>query len=126
MTALTFRCSDPARNLHRYHRLDVRLDLFGPDVSSANGVASGRPVKPAPVDQVAAPCPRSWAVACSCSASIKAVYRLGRCRYSSRPSPLSKDCSSASPFPPSPSASSPVVLLDVLAATHPGLGSSSA
>ncbi|MEA2774688.1 MAG: hypothetical protein QOF90_94 [Acetobacteraceae bacterium] len=57
MTALTLRRSDPARNLHRYYRLDVQLDLFGPDVSSANGVASGRPVKPAPLDQVAAPSP---------------------------------------------------------------------
>jgi hypothetical protein len=66
MTALTLRRSDPARNLHRYYRLDVQLDLFGPDVSSANGVASGRPVKPAPLDQVAAPYPRTWGVACFC------------------------------------------------------------
>jgi predicted DNA-binding WGR domain protein len=29
MTALTLSRSDPTRNLHRYYRLDVQLDLFG-------------------------------------------------------------------------------------------------
>jgi predicted DNA-binding WGR domain protein len=29
MTALTLRRSDPIRNMHRYYRLDVQLDLFG-------------------------------------------------------------------------------------------------
>jgi hypothetical protein len=29
MTALTLRRSDPTRNMHRYYRLDVQLDLFG-------------------------------------------------------------------------------------------------
>jgi predicted DNA-binding WGR domain protein len=29
MTAITLRRRDPARNLHRYYRLDVQLDLFG-------------------------------------------------------------------------------------------------
>jgi predicted DNA-binding WGR domain protein len=29
MTALTLRRREPARNLHRYYRLDVQLDLFG-------------------------------------------------------------------------------------------------
>jgi predicted DNA-binding WGR domain protein len=29
MTAITLRRSDPTRNLHRYYRLDVQLDLFG-------------------------------------------------------------------------------------------------
>jgi predicted DNA-binding WGR domain protein len=29
MTALTLTRSDPARNLHRYYRLDVQPDLFG-------------------------------------------------------------------------------------------------
>jgi predicted DNA-binding WGR domain protein len=29
MTALPLRRSDPARNLQRYYRLDLQLDLFG-------------------------------------------------------------------------------------------------
>ncbi len=29
MTAITLHRSDPARNLHRYYRLDVQPDLFG-------------------------------------------------------------------------------------------------
>jgi predicted DNA-binding WGR domain protein len=29
MTALTLRRSNPIRNMHRYYRLDVQLDLFG-------------------------------------------------------------------------------------------------
>jgi predicted DNA-binding WGR domain protein len=29
MTAITLHRSDPARNLHRYYRLDGQLDLFG-------------------------------------------------------------------------------------------------
>jgi predicted DNA-binding WGR domain protein len=29
MTAITLRRGDPARNLHRYYRLDVQPDLFG-------------------------------------------------------------------------------------------------
>ncbi len=29
MTAITMHRSDPARNLHRYYRLDVQRDLFG-------------------------------------------------------------------------------------------------
>ena len=29
MTALTLTRSDPAKNLHRYYRLDVQPDLFG-------------------------------------------------------------------------------------------------
>jgi hypothetical protein len=50
MTALTLRRSDPIRNMHRYYRLDVQLDLFvcsGPGASSASGAASGRPDRPA-------------------------------------------------------------------------------
>jgi hypothetical protein len=30
MTALTVTRSDPTKNLHRYYRLDVQPDLFGP------------------------------------------------------------------------------------------------
>ena len=37
MTALTLRRSDPIRNMHRYYRLDVQLDLFGAGASSASG-----------------------------------------------------------------------------------------
>jgi len=29
MTALTLTRRDPARNMHRYYRLDVQPDLFG-------------------------------------------------------------------------------------------------
>ena len=29
MTAITLRRRDPIRNMHRYYRLDVQLDLFG-------------------------------------------------------------------------------------------------
>lgn len=29
MTALTLTRSDPAKNLHRYYRLDMQPDLFG-------------------------------------------------------------------------------------------------
>jgi hypothetical protein len=29
MTAITLHRSDPAKNLHRYYRLDVQHDLFG-------------------------------------------------------------------------------------------------
>jgi len=29
MTAITLQRSDPAKNLHRYYRLDVQPDLFG-------------------------------------------------------------------------------------------------
>jgi predicted DNA-binding WGR domain protein len=29
MTAVTLHRSDPAKNLHRYYRLDVQRDLFG-------------------------------------------------------------------------------------------------
>ena len=47
MTALTLRRSDPIRNMHRYYRLDVQLDLFGAGASSASGAASGRPDRPA-------------------------------------------------------------------------------